>query len=314
MILMYHRVAEVAYDPWQLAVSPTHFADQLEALRGAREIVSMRTLVERLQAGRTRGTEVALTFDDGYRDNLTTAKPLLEQAGAPATVFLSSARLGAQDEFWWDELAHLCLGNPRAIEAEVVIDGTLTPVRWGAASNPGTRSWHWEEPPPGERERTYLALWRRLRPLGEEARTQAMAGLRAQLGKAPSSSEAIPLRREEVANLIDSELITVGGHARSHLPLTCLDAAARHGEIAGCKSDLEALTGRPIEGFSYPYGDRDDDCMARARQAGYAWAVSTHAAPVESRNADCFDLPRLAVSNCRGAVLLDTLATLRRSS
>ena len=52
---------------------------------------------------------MALTFDDGYADNLINAKPLLERYGIPATVFVASGYVGAKDPFWWDRLQHVFL-------------------------------------------------------------------------------------------------------------------------------------------------------------------------------------------------------------
>ena len=49
---------------------------------------------------------VALTFDDGYVDNLVFGKPRLEAADLPATVFLATGYIDRFEPFWWDELQH----------------------------------------------------------------------------------------------------------------------------------------------------------------------------------------------------------------
>ena len=51
---------------------------------------------------------MVITFDDGYRDNLLVAKPLLEQHGLPATVFVTTGYVGPGRDFWWDELETFC--------------------------------------------------------------------------------------------------------------------------------------------------------------------------------------------------------------
>lgn len=81
-------------------MTPERFADQLKVLKSFRRPLSMDVLVDDLEKGCLDRRAVALTFDDGYIDNLTSAKPLLEAARVPATVFLTTGRLGATEPFW----------------------------------------------------------------------------------------------------------------------------------------------------------------------------------------------------------------------
>ena len=82
-----------------------------------------------------------MTFDDGYADNLYAAKPLLEAADVPATVFIVSGAIGQAREFWWDELARTLLGPaPVPTMFAVPVDGeTLT---WRLDEAPYTEADH----------------------------------------------------------------------------------------------------------------------------------------------------------------------------
>lgn len=309
VILMYHRVAELPYDPWGLSVAPAKFAEQLRSLVKARTVVSMDMLAQQLERGELNGSEVAISFDDGYVDNLTVAKPLLEAASAPATVFLTTGRLGASDEFWWDELAHMCLGGRFAVDTTVHVAGRSLKLAFEAQTRP-TSDWTSDAPPSSERERLYLELWTLLQRLEEATRSQCMQDLRQQLGTPEALSGNLPMRREDVPRLIDGGLVGVGGHARTHLALTALSSAEKRVEIESSKRDIESLTGRPVSGFAYPFGDRDDEAKRLTREAGYAWAVSTHSAAIQ-RRLDLFDLPRLQVLNWTGPQLLERISQLR---
>src|SRR5262245_22040769 len=104
LILMYHRVAEPPMDPWYLSVSPRHFAEQLDVLRQHARLLRVDQLSRALRDGDVPDRSVVVTFDDGYADNLRTAKSLLELYNVPATVFLTTGYIGQDREFWWDEL------------------------------------------------------------------------------------------------------------------------------------------------------------------------------------------------------------------
>ncbi len=97
-ILGYHRVA-TGRDV--LAVSPQRFRRQLELVlqRGA-TFVSLAAAVDLLDEP-IAAPRVAVTFDDGYLDNLEVALPILEELSVPATIFLVTAIAAGNDDFHW---------------------------------------------------------------------------------------------------------------------------------------------------------------------------------------------------------------------
>jgi peptidoglycan/xylan/chitin deacetylase (PgdA/CDA1 family) len=100
LILMYHRVAEVADDP--LCVTPRRFAEQMTWLKrhGLRG-VGVGTLVDAMRAGRQRGL-VGITFDDGYIDLVEEALPALRCHSFTATMFICSGLLDGTAN--WDDV------------------------------------------------------------------------------------------------------------------------------------------------------------------------------------------------------------------
>ena len=75
----------------------------------------MSAVVQRLQDGTLPDNAVAVTFDDGYVDNVSDARPRLAAAGVPATIFLVADAIGQAREFWWDEVARGILGRREAL-------------------------------------------------------------------------------------------------------------------------------------------------------------------------------------------------------
>ncbi|MGB5618733.1 MAG: polysaccharide deacetylase family protein, partial [Desulfobacterales bacterium] len=106
---MYHRVASLELDPWALCVTTQNFAEHLEVLQKEARPISLKQLVQAHTQGHIPDRAVAVTFDDGYADNLYDAKPLLEKYNIPATVFVASGFVGHKYEFWWDELERIFL-------------------------------------------------------------------------------------------------------------------------------------------------------------------------------------------------------------
>jgi peptidoglycan/xylan/chitin deacetylase (PgdA/CDA1 family) len=115
LILGYHRVADARHDPGAMCVSPRHFAEQLEVVRSCARPVSLAELVSCLDSGRLPPRLVAVTFDDGYADNLSHALPLLERFEAPATLFIATGYTGRS--FDWEDGGEDSRPPPRALTA-----------------------------------------------------------------------------------------------------------------------------------------------------------------------------------------------------
>jgi peptidoglycan/xylan/chitin deacetylase (PgdA/CDA1 family) len=105
---MYHSISRGRPDPWSLCVAPELFAEQAQLLRDRYRVLSLAELREALTEGRPLSRAVVLTFDDGYRDNLLVAKPVLEKHDLAATVFVTTGYVGSGRDFWWDELEAGC--------------------------------------------------------------------------------------------------------------------------------------------------------------------------------------------------------------
>ena len=307
VILMYHRVGTGGEDPWGLAVSPVHFAEQMAVLARRREVVRLTDLAERLATGRSVADLAALTFDDGYADNLTAAYPVLRRLSLPATVFVVADAIGAPDELWWDELGRIFLAPgllPVSVTATIGGVERSWPLggacRYEPADAAVYRRWCAAADPPTARHRLYVELWRLLRRQEPGERRLALAALRRSAG---IEEGARPDRRmltgTELILLGSGGLVDIGAHSLSHAALPEQAPDRRAVEIAGGKRVLEKLLGQRVNAFAYPFGDYDDACIAAVAAAGFTCAVTTDPRPVPS-GPDLFRLPRLAVGDWAG--------------
>ncbi|HEX4187033.1 MAG TPA: polysaccharide deacetylase family protein [Solirubrobacteraceae bacterium] len=97
VVLGYHGVArsKLSEDLSLLQVSPERFRRQLELLLAAGfEFVTLAELARRAAGGTPEPGLAAVTFDDGMRNNHTTALPILSEYGIPATVYVTIGFIG----------------------------------------------------------------------------------------------------------------------------------------------------------------------------------------------------------------------------
>jgi peptidoglycan/xylan/chitin deacetylase (PgdA/CDA1 family) len=300
VILAYHRIADVRLDPSGLSVSPSRFEAHMEGLaRWARP--------RRLEALHPGGGETALrltaavTLDDGYADNLTLAKPILERYGIPATVFLPSGAVGRGTDFWWDELEALVFGPhplPRMLDMSVGEERIRLRTRddGGVQDRSGRyRTWLvWRGAAKTPRQRLYTRLWRVLVACPAAEQRAALDALAAWVG-IPTPPAAHPtLDAVGIRRLLDGGLVELGAHTVSHPFLPARPPAAQREEIEESRQRLEEAVGRRASAFSYPYGAHDETTVALVRDAGFERAVTTAFGAV-TPSSDPYRLPRLSI-------------------
>jgi peptidoglycan/xylan/chitin deacetylase (PgdA/CDA1 family) len=310
-ILMYHRIATPEVDPWGLAVSPERFAEQVEALHTYRTTLSMDSFVARLQSGDLPHDAVALTFDDGYSDNLLCAKPILEAAGVPATVFLATGLIGSGEGFWWDELARMVLLRVEPLATTLTVETDCLQIELPPIDHQKPRvAWRAWERPVTAREQAYQAIWQALWLRAPGIRKAAIEQLRRICGPARSNPQDLPMAVEDVRKLV-SDWVSIGAHGRFHQPLISLPVAARLEDMEKSREEAEALSGLPVTGFAYPHGACNPETVDMAGRAGYRWACAANENAIDHKRFSLHSLPRIAVGNWSGLTLVANLRAVR---
>lgn len=98
-ILSYHRVLREPDPFYPDYPTQREFASQLGSAAKVLRFMPLREAVDLVLRGGARGHFGAVTFDDGYRDNLEQALPVLQSLRIPATLFVSSAYLEGETFF-----------------------------------------------------------------------------------------------------------------------------------------------------------------------------------------------------------------------
>lgn len=292
-ILMYHRIAEDPGDPYSLCVAPERLAGQLQVLVSRAEVVSLDEIVKP-----GRRPTVAVTFDDGYADNLLEAVPIVERLGVPITVFVTSRMVGSSSGFWWDRLARAVL-RPSRRELVVRLPSGPEPVVTG--TDPAARA-------------ALAELRRRLLPLPVPQIDVLVSQLCDEVASGPETVPRV-LSKEELCALAAHPLVTIGAHTTDHVMLRPQPPESQLDSVADSKADLESLLAAEVRHFAYPFGDRpsfDRRSMDAVRRAGFATACSALPGCV-TRWSDPLCLPRRTVSDWAPATFgaqLDTWGIL----
>jgi peptidoglycan/xylan/chitin deacetylase (PgdA/CDA1 family) len=255
----------------------------MEAVGKYAHPISLSNLVQHLKAGSLPPKAIAVTFDDGYADNLYQARPALEKYDVPATVFVCTGYQGR--EFWWDELERLVMSSQAGL-------GTLR-------LEVGESHFSWkqpvasdEAPGPEVRRQFRRALYHFLLPLTVQDQFHTMDIIRHWAGvSADETAAARALNHTELLQLVAGGLIELGSHTRHHLMLPRISLEQQRVEIIAGKQDLEELLGRPIAGFAYPNGRASGDIKSIVREAGFRFAcTSLH--NVVRAGSDLYELTR----------------------
>ena len=285
-VLLYHRVADLATDPWKLCVSPRHFAEQLEVLEeNAGPVVPLGEFA----VGRPARHSVAITFDDGYVDNLLAAAPALERKGMPATFFIATGYIDSFREFWWDELE-------KAILSSATLPSVLSLEIEGRA---------FKRPVPASEDRSarrnfYYELYDVLIELPSPTLTTVMDCIVKWASVSPSVRETHrTLSVEQLGKLASSPLMQFGAHSVSHSALPALPPSLRRQEMWDSRRTLERWLNRSITETSYPYGRYCADTMVAAREAGFTAAFTTEPGP-HCADASRYALPRVCIGDWNG--------------
>jgi peptidoglycan/xylan/chitin deacetylase (PgdA/CDA1 family) len=312
LILAYHRVANLRPDPQLLCVSPEHFREHLEVIKQFFDAASLNQVRGALGPAKTPTKRVIVTFDDGYGDNLNEALPLLERYDIPATVFIVTGFMGDGRFFYWDILAHIFLSS-HVLPDRLALDVSGVEHRWHVEPQihqqwDAVQEWTvLSSHDPSPRCAVYKEITQILKTQSSKARTRLLKYL------VEWSGLSLEAMREDYHTLSESDfqvvarhrLLDIGSHSSTHPTLAILPTDQQEEEILGSKQVLEAIMGRPVSSFSYPYGTRNDFTSATlqlVKEAGFDVACANFPARL-GRGTDPFALPRFLVRDWDGDAL-----------
>lgn len=285
-ILMLHKVTEGAGGPLgvndHLSIRPK-FLDALlaEMKRLGTRFVSMDEAAERLSSGGRGERFATVTADDGYRDNIVEALPVLEKHQVPITIYVAPGLVDGAVDLWWEVLERAVAAADRLS----LPDGRMVDCGIPAA----------------KREAFARLLTILTTEIEERQQRDAVRDLARQAGVDTGAPARQALMGwDELRRAAAHPLVTIGAHTIHHYHLRRLGAEEALSEMAEAGSVLAARLGQKPRHMAYPYGYplavglREPEL---ARQAGYVSAVTTrHGVLLPGHGAHLHALPRISVN------------------
>jgi len=260
-ILVYHRVSPFRIDDG-MTISQMVFDAQLRHLRKNHSVVSLDEAAAILRGERPiRSGLIALTLDDGYRDNYTRAWPILARYSMPATIFVTVGPLDGEVSLWTEEIrGALWASSGQALD--------LQAMGWGA----------WPLRTDTERLACLYAVKHRLKALPDAERQRTLREIIQRLGSRGKTAVQEQMLTWDMVREMSKRGITIGAHTVSHKILTQIAPQEVDWEIRESKHRIEQRLGEPVRHFAYPNGTRadwDSQIQGAVKQAGFETACTT---------------------------------------
>jgi peptidoglycan/xylan/chitin deacetylase (PgdA/CDA1 family) len=280
VIIMFHEIQQDCRRELMTGTSSDLFENSLTWLQQEGwEIVSLEECLERLVGDDTSRRYAVLTFDDGYRDNVSTALPILERCDAPFIVYVPTGAPTRSLQAWWLGLRELFRSRD-----DVSIDAMSARFHcpdFGAKVFALTTVTQWVHE--------------------DYSRAAMLFPIFVKAGVSLSAlNDCYFLDEDEILALARHPLASIGGHTTSHVALTTLDVSSARAEIVDNRSYLENLLQQPIRHFAYPYGGLRAFGLREqylASEAGFLTAVTTLHEHLFNPPLNYFALPRVFVGS-----------------
>ena len=280
IILMYHRICSDEPSDKNnsdyLSVTASNFKEHLKYLKKNYSIVSINDFLFKKKEI-PKKFEIVITFDDGYKDNLNLALPILEELNVPATIYITTKFPEKDTSIWWYELKEFIENRFENLEFEFENKKYLFLLN--------NKS---------KKEKSCNEIINLFKSLDGQKQSNLLSIITKNEIRKKYEDEVMSW--SDIKKISNSPLITIGAHTHNHLSLKNLTEESCLEEIKKSKEILENNLNRKILHFSYPFGtknDADEREFKIVEKLGFKSAVTTRVDPLYKKNR--FSLPRIYI-------------------
>lgn len=282
MVLCWHNVEGTWCFPSASGAGASGLERQLRALRSVTNIVPLGWALQAMSDGRSLPPRaLAITFDDGYRDNLTLAVPLLRMLQIPATCFLVPGILSGDVIPWWERLAW---AFSETQNDHVELERRRVVLRSDA-----------------DRYAVFQKVAEQLKGHDRRHRESAVDDLVERLAPSGEYRAQDQFLDWDGARKLQKHM-EIGSHSMYHSILSRETTQAQHKDLADSRRQLADGLDTDIRLLAYPNGTKIDynaDTFAAAARAGYTYALTTEYG-WNTRSTDRYEIRRWVIRPERG--------------
>ena len=295
LVVNYHRIGRLEnhnLDDGVVSASPEEFDAQVGYLRRCFRLINAEELHDySLNGFKFTDRCAMITFDDGYRDNYTSAFPILKNHGVSALFFVATDYIENPRLPWWDHISYVI----KRTQCSVISLKTSTTLRVDLAQI--------------GREEGINQVLRAFKSVNKANETDFLSELeesaRVHVDRLAMGA-GIFMTWSHLCNMMN-EGMSVGSHAHTHTILAQLSEAEQRRELALSREMLEGHLKHPIRSVSYPVGGRTrftETTKKLCQELGYKMGFAFYGGINRPGQTDSFEIKRMGVDITDASCLL----------
>jgi peptidoglycan/xylan/chitin deacetylase (PgdA/CDA1 family) len=275
---LFHRVSDET-DPMWPPVKPSLFSEIISHLTKKFNFVPLEQFLGDPRSFQSKKKIATVLFDDGYKDNIETAVPILSKYKCPASFYIVTDCIDKNIPTWTYIIDHVFLKTKKA-KLELSYD--FVPERFksfqlqlNGQSNPTVKE---------------IKPW-----LKKLSNPQRLLGIQSIL----SQCDDVPMPEKKMMNWsdirqLDTHEFIIGSHSHTHPMLASLQNESEiSDELKISAQRIQQELGKTPQTISYPIGSYDERVLSLSAKAGYQYGLAVHQQFFKYSKDNVFKIPRV---------------------
>jgi len=257
------------------------------------EFVSLEEITREHHLWEQPRKQIALTLDDGYRDNYVNGAPTFRKLKVPYCIYVCTKMIKGEMLYWWEILEQLCIQESRI---EITQENGSTQI-----FDSNTKE---------KKELAFLDIRNIILKLPQEELLEKIMVLFSRYDiNYNYGNDKLGLTWNQVKELVSDPLCTIGNHTYSHKAFTgCTDKAIKL-DINQAAEDIKTHTGYKMCHFAFPFGEENavsQQDIELVKEIGFKTSATTRDGLI-CYGSDRLELPRIFLTEQNWREVIDRI-------